>query len=101
MEDFELTSISSDNIDSIGSIAHYALLSGCDPNSFEEAVKDSKWKHAMNEEIESIEKNNTWELVKLPKEHKSIGVKWVYKTKLNKDDGVDKYKARLVALGYK
>ena len=30
-----------------------------------------------------------------------MGVKWVYKTKLNKDGGVDKYKARFIAKRYK
>ena len=37
----------------------------------------------------------------LPKEHKTIGVKWVFKTKLKENGEVDKYKARLVAKGYK
>lgn len=31
---------------------------------------------------------------------KAIGVKWVYKTKLNEDGEVEKYKARLVVKGY-
>ena len=35
----------------------------------------------MNNEIESIEKNDTWEIVDLPKNRDYIGVKWVYKTK--------------------
>jgi hypothetical protein len=35
----------------------------------------------MDEEIEAIKKNNTWELTTLPPRHKSIGVKWVYKIK--------------------
>lgn len=48
-----------------------------------------------------LRKNNTWELTDLPKGHKSIGVKWVYKTKLNPQGKVEKYKARLVAKGYK
>jgi hypothetical protein len=54
----------------------------------------------MDEEIDSIERNNTWDLVDLPEGKKSIGVKWVYKTKLNADGQVEKYKARLVARGY-
>lgn len=36
----------------------------------------------------------------LPEVVKLIGVKWVYKTKLNEDGKVEKYKARLVAKGY-
>ena len=54
----------------------------------------------MDEEIRSIEKNNTWELVSLPKEHKCIGVKWVYKAKKNAKGEIERYKARLVAKGY-
>ena len=55
----------------------------------------------MDAEIEVIERNNTWELTKLPKGQKIIGVKWIYKTKLKETGEVDKYKARLVAKGYK
>ncbi|KAM2202178.1 hypothetical protein ACFX1X_001031 [Malus domestica] len=54
----------------------------------------------MDQEIQSIEKNDTWELVKLPPGGKTIGVKWVFKTKLKENGEVDKYKARLVAKGY-
>ena len=55
----------------------------------------------MDSEIAAIEMNNSWELTDLPKEHKTIGLKWVYKTKLNENGEIDKYKARLVAKGYK
>ena len=37
----------------------------------------------MNEEMDSIHRNETWELVDLPHEKKKIGTKWVYKTKYN------------------
>ena len=50
--------------------------------------------------MEAIERNNTWELTKLPEGAKKVGVKWVYKTKLNENGEVDKYKARLVVKGY-
>lgn len=50
--------------------------------------------------FESIEKNRTWELTTLPDGMKAIGVKWVFKTKLNENGEIDKYKARLVAKGY-
>jgi hypothetical protein len=55
----------------------------CQPTSFKEAYKEPHWVQAMNQEIESIEKNKTWDLVDLPRHKKCIGVKWVYKTKLN------------------
>ena len=66
----------------------------------EDVVKEEKWRMAMDSEISSIEKNKTWELVDLPPKAKTIGVKWIFKTKLNEHGEVDKYKARLVAKGY-
>jgi len=54
----------------------------------------------MKVEMEAIEKNNTWELTDLPKGVKPIGVKWVFKTKLNESGEVENHKARLVAKGY-
>lgn len=54
----------------------------------------------MDDEIEAIQKNDTWELAILPKGHKAIGVKWVYKMKKNANGKVERYKARLVAKGY-
>nr|XP_018632121.1 uncharacterized mitochondrial protein AtMg00820-like [Nicotiana tomentosiformis] len=64
-------------------------------------LQTKKWRQAMEGEIDSIEKNNTWELTTLPKSHKAIGVKWVYKTKKNVDRDVERYKPGLVAKGYK
>ncbi|CAL9021568.1 unnamed protein product [Prunus brigantina] len=71
-----------------------------EPESFEEAVKDDSWQKAMENEIHMIEKNDTWDLVDRPSDKPVIGVKWVYKTKLNLDGSVQKNKARLVAKGY-
>jgi hypothetical protein len=62
-------------------------------------VKHEEWRKAMDQEIESIEKNNTWDLTSLPSVAKKIGVKWIYKTKLNVKGKVDKYKERPVAKG--
>ena len=55
----------------------------------------------MDKKIDSIERNDTWELCDLPNGHKIIGVKWVFKTKLKENGEMDKYKARLVAKDYK
>ena len=71
-----------------------------DPKTYEEAAGSPIWKKAMVEEIQAIEKNKTWFLSELPSQTKAIGVKWIYKTKLNERGEVDKHKARLVVLGY-
>ena len=47
-----------------------------------------------------IEKNMTWELVDQPEDRKIIGLKQVFRTKLNVDDSMNKHKARLVVKGY-
>ncbi|BBN67325.1 transposable element gene [Prunus dulcis] len=71
-----------------------------EPETFEEAVKDAAWQKAMEAELEMIEKNETWELVKRPSDKPIVGVKWIFKVKLNLDGSVQKNKARLVAKGY-
>jgi hypothetical protein len=44
-------------------------------NCFEESNKDEFWKKAMDEELDQIEKNDTWELVPRPKNKNVIGHK--------------------------
>ena len=58
------------------------------------------WQVAMTEEMSTIERNETWELVDLLKDKNVIGLKWVYRTKYNADGSVQIHKARLVAKGY-
>ncbi|KAG8486248.1 hypothetical protein CXB51_019547 [Gossypium anomalum] len=75
-----------------------------EPSNYSEAVscEDSeKWMFAMQEEMESLHKNRTWDLVKLPKGKKVVRCKWVFKKKEG-TPGVEepRYKVRLVAKGY-
>lgn len=71
-----------------------------EPVNFREAMRDPSWMEAMKKEIESIEKNSTWTLTRLPEGHKVVGLKWVFKLKKNSDGELLKHKARLVAKGY-
>ena len=65
------------------------------------ARNDSKqWQDAMIDELESIKKNNVWELTSLLDGRKAIGCKWVLRKKFKVDSSLDKYKARLVAKGF-
>ncbi|KAG8473168.1 hypothetical protein CXB51_035114 [Gossypium anomalum] len=75
-----------------------------EPSNYSEAIscEDSeKWMFAMQEEMESLYKNKTWDLVKLPKGKKTVHCKWVFKKKEG-TPGVEepRYKARLVTKGY-
>jgi hypothetical protein len=54
----------------------------------------------MVEEMESLYKNETWDLVKLPSGRKPVGSKWVFKKKMNVVGQVEKFKARMVVKGY-
>ena len=58
------------------------------------------WKEAMESEFQSLINNKMWEVVLLPKGCKLIGCKWIFKIKYNGDGSVERYKARLVVLGY-
>jgi hypothetical protein len=80
--------------------ANLSLMSKIEPKSLEEAIKDKNWVNAMNEELDQIEKNETWELVPRSKDKNVIGTKWVFRNKLNEDGQVVRNKARLVCKGY-
>jgi len=54
----------------------------------------------MVEDMESLHKNDMWDLVELPNGRNPIGNKWVFKKKLNEASQVEKFKARMVAKGY-
>jgi hypothetical protein len=79
---------------------HLTLLSTIEPNCFEEANKDEFLNKAMDEELDQIEKNDTWDLVPRPKNKNVIDTKWVFRNKLNEDGLVTRNKARLVCKGY-
>jgi hypothetical protein len=74
-----------------------------DPTSFEEAMRSdnsSKWLEAMEDEIKSISTNKVWDLEPIPKGAKTVGCKWVYKTKHDSQGNIERFKARLVAKGF-
>ena len=74
-----------------------------EPNSVQVALtcltKD-EWRKAMEEELESMRKNQVWDLVDLPSNQKAIGNKRVIKIKWKADGSIENYKAQLVAKWY-
>lgn len=74
-----------------------------EPLSYTEAVSGTErnqWVAAMQEELDSLAENRTWEITELPPGRKAIGCRWIYKRKTNEHGEIVRYKARLVAQGF-
>ncbi|GKC41567.1 ribonuclease H-like domain-containing protein [Tanacetum coccineum] len=71
-----------------------------EPKTFREACNNKEWVNAMNNEIEALNRNETWEITELPPGRKPIGCKWIYKAKYKSNGDIERYKARLVAKGF-
>jgi transposase InsO family protein len=74
-----------------------------EPKTYKQAIQcteKEKWILAMDEELKSIQDNNTWTLVDLPKYRNAIGCRWVFKVKQGDTIETSRYKARLVAQGF-
>ncbi|GJZ80444.1 retrovirus-related pol polyprotein from transposon TNT 1-94 [Tanacetum coccineum] len=56
-----------------------AITAEREPVTYSEAVKDKRWRSAMDSELEDLEQNKTWTIEKLPPDKKTLGCKWVYK----------------------
>nr|GEY76244.1 retrovirus-related Pol polyprotein from transposon TNT 1-94 [Tanacetum cinerariifolium] len=65
-----------------------------------EAMADSAWIEAMQDELHQFDRLQVWELVDKPFGKSSIRLKWLWKNKKDKDQTVIHNKARLVAKGY-
>ena len=73
-----------------------------EPECFEEAMQvetRKKLEQIMDEEMDSLVRNRTWNLVKLPAEKRALRNKWFYRLK-EEDGGKKRYKARLVVKGF-
>ena len=70
------------------------------PTDIYEALKDPKWKSAVDEEMNALEKNGTWVVTELPQGKRTVGCKWIFTIKYNSDGSINRFKARLVAKGF-
>jgi hypothetical protein len=78
------------------------LTDSGEPECYEEAMHvdtKKKWEQGMNEEMDSLENNQTWDLVQLLLGKRALQNKWVYKLK-EEDGGGKRYKDRLVVKGF-
>ena len=78
---------------------HYSFVSSIEPHRIEEALQDSDWVVAMQEELNNFTRNEVWHLVPRPNQN-VVGTKWVFRNKQDEHGVVTRNKARLVAKGY-
>lgn len=71
------------------------------PSTYNQAIEQEYWRKVMEEELQALEENHTWDLVPRSPNMFVIGSKWVYNIKVRPNGILDQYKARLVAQGYK
>ncbi|KAI3707111.1 hypothetical protein L6452_25336 [Arctium lappa] len=76
------------------------FLSQLEPKKAHDAMKESSWIEAMQEELLQFKLQDVWDLVDLPKGHRAIGTKWIFRNKRDERGIVIRNKARLVAQGY-
>lgn len=76
-----------------------AVLANAEPINHEEAINSDdaeNWKTAMNEEMKSLQENNTYVLVEKPTDKKVIQNRWIFRYKTDSCLSKNLYKARLV-----
>ncbi|GBM89165.1 Retrovirus-related Pol polyprotein from transposon TNT 1-94 [Araneus ventricosus] len=66
----------------------------------ENPYEKQKWIESTEEEMKSLQKNETWKLVTPPSGKKVIGCRWTFKAKYDSKGNIERYKARLVAQGF-
>ncbi|XP_074576648.1 uncharacterized protein LOC141833162 [Curcuma longa] len=77
-----------------------ALISQFEPKTIDEALIDTDWILAMQEELNQFERSDVWELVPRPSDNTIVTTKWVFRNKLDDQGKVTRNKARLVARGF-
>ncbi|XP_050374705.1 uncharacterized mitochondrial protein AtMg00820-like [Argentina anserina] len=73
------------------------ILADHEPRNFSVAIQMPQWQKAMNEELQALDDNQTWSIVPLPRGHKLLRARWIYKLKYNSDGSLERHKARLIA----
>jgi hypothetical protein len=80
-----------------------AQMYSVDPRNEKEVMHradQAHWLAAMDKELTSLHKHDTWTLSPVPAGRSAISTKWIFKTKYNADGSICKHKARLVVRGF-
>ncbi|GKE45804.1 retrovirus-related pol polyprotein from transposon TNT 1-94 [Tanacetum coccineum] len=64
-------------------------VSTAEPKNIKEAMVDSAWIEAMQEELHQFDRLQVWELVNKPFRKNVIKLKWLWKNKMDEDQSMD------------
>ncbi|KAK1669345.1 hypothetical protein QYE76_057504 [Lolium multiflorum] len=90
----------SDNVHTANGSAAIADPSA-EPRTYQVALSIPHWREAMGQEYHALIRNKTWTLVPPPSRVNVVDSKWVFKVKKHSDGSIERYKARLVARGFR
>ncbi|KAG7588726.1 Integrase catalytic core [Arabidopsis suecica] len=83
---------------------HKAFISKLDvefvPQRYEEAKGIKEWDNAVDDEVQAMLRNHTWDEEELPHGKRCVSSKWVFTIKYKSNGDIERYKARLVARGF-
>ena len=77
-------------------LAMVTSITDFEPTAFEQETDKQVWRDAMQEEYDSIMRNDVWEVVPRPMGKSVVTSRWLYKTKYAADGSIEKHKARFV-----
>ncbi|KAJ9547140.1 hypothetical protein OSB04_019683 [Centaurea solstitialis] len=93
-----------DGVKTRSASANYCLyksfLSRIEPKNVSQALDDSDWLLAMQEELLQFKRNKVYRLVPRPQDKSIIKTKWIFRNKKDESGLIVRNKARLVAKGY-
>ena len=76
------------------------VLEHCDPDTYVDSRGVPEWENVMSAKIDSLKKNQMWELVPQLQGKNVVKYRWVYNTNFTFDGVVECHKARLVSKGF-
>jgi len=79
---------------------HVAFVSQIEPKNVNDALCDSNWVVAMQDELNQLTRNDVWSLVPKTDAMNVIGTKWVFRNKMDQNGNIVRKKARLGSKGY-
>lgn len=84
----------------VHTVSKHPFLLILEATSVSQAISHHHWREAISNELTTLMKHGTWDLVLPPLHCNPVGCKWVFRVKRKADGSVERFKARLVAKGY-